>query len=54
MQKLKALIVDDEPIGRANLLSLLDKYFSEIRVASEAVSADAVKIFYIKQAPDIV
>jgi two-component system, LytTR family, response regulator len=54
MQKLKALIVDDEPIGRANLLSLLDKYCPEIKVTGEADSAAEAKKIVYKTNPDVV
>jgi two-component system, LytTR family, response regulator len=54
MQKLKALIVDDEPIGRANLLSLLDKYCPEIKVIGEAGSAAEAKKIVYKTNPDVV
>jgi len=54
MVKLKALIVDDEPIGRASLLSLLNEYCPEIEVAGEAESASQAKKLVYETYPDVI
>ena len=54
MQKLKALIVDDEPIGRANLLSLISEFCPEIKVVGVADSGAEAKKIVCKINPDVV
>lgn len=54
MQRLKAVIVDDEPIARANLKSMLEEYCPEIKISGEADSAPEAKKLVYKLNPDVV
>jgi two-component system LytT family response regulator len=54
MNKLKAIIVDDELHGRENLKNLLDTYCPEINVIATAESAVQAKILVLEKEPDVV
>ena len=54
MLKLKVIIVDDEPVGRKSLLSLLQEYCPEIEVIGESDSAQSAKKLVYKKNPDVV
>jgi len=54
MNKLKAIIVDDELHGRENLKNLLDTYCPEIKVIATAESAVQAKILVLENEPDVV
>lgn len=54
MNKLRAIIVDDELPGRENLKNLLDTYCPEINVIAAAESAIQAKILVLETEPDVV
>ncbi len=54
MNKLRAIIVDDELHGRENLKNLLDTYCPEIKVIATAESAIQAKILVLENEPDVV
>jgi two-component system, LytTR family, response regulator len=54
MNKLRAIIVDDELHGRENLKNLLDTYCPEINVVGLAESAVQAKILVNEKDPDVV
>jgi two-component system LytT family response regulator len=54
MNKLKAIIVDDELHGRENLKNLLDTYCPEIKVIATADSAVQAKILVLENELDVV
>jgi len=54
INKLKALIVDDELPGRENLKNLLETYCPEINVIATAESAVQAKILVLEKEPDVV
>jgi len=54
MNKLRAIIVDDELPGRENLKNLLDTYCPEIKVIALAESAIQAKNLVLENEPDVV
>ncbi len=54
MNKLRAIIVDDELHGRENLKNLLENYCPEIKVIATAESAVQAKILVLENEPDVV
>lgn len=54
MNKLRAIIVDDELHGRENLKNLLEGYCPEIEVIATAESAVQAKVLVLEKDPDVV
>jgi two-component system LytT family response regulator len=54
VNKLRAIIVDDELHGRENLKNLLEDYCPEINVIGTAESAVQAKVLVLEKEPDVV
>jgi len=54
MKKFKAIVVDDEKLGRENLISLLQKHCPEINVVADAGSVEAAKELIQIKDPEVV
>jgi len=54
LNKLRAIIVDDELHGRENLKNLLENYCPEIKVIGTAESAVQAKVLVLENEPDVV